>query len=201
MTKSIRSNFLSAISFIILQLINQQQCFSENNLSIQTTENVRPTFYTNVVVENAPFTAVEVENPTLYDTLTQEEINMLEVTIQNEVGAFSVEYKTLIAELIYNRLISDEFPNTVEEVLFQTGQFQGINQWYYSGIFADEDTKQVIKEVFTSENPSHECTYYYNPELSSYEAIMWFEYSGDVNYEFSFSESDWGIEYETRFFK
>ena len=48
-----------------------------------------------------PETVVEIEEePTYYDTLTAEEINMIEVTVQHEVGKLSPQYKRLIAELI-----------------------------------------------------------------------------------------------------
>lgn len=142
-----------------------------------------------------------VTEATLYDTLTDHEILLLETTIQHEVGNFSREYKTYVAEIIYNRLVSEDFPDTVYEVLFQEGQFQDIAIWSNSGIIPDEETKSVVKEVFSSEKPSHSCTFYYNPELSDYKAMLWFEYSGDVEYVFSHTETNWGIDYETRFFK
>ena len=124
------------------------------------------------------------ESITLYDTLSENEIAMIEITIQHEVGNFSKEYKTYVAELIRNRLISEDFPNTVTEVLFQKSQFQGISNWLYSGITPDEETKEVVKEVFSAEGTSHSATYYYNPELSEYDSLVWFEYSGDVEYIF-----------------
>lgn len=163
-----------------------------------------------VEVDMSPFETMPVPNLeiigdceptyTLYDRLTPEEINLIEVTIQHEVGNFSKQYKTYVAELIYNRLISDRFPSTIREVLFQKGQFQGIEKWYYSGIEPDNETKEVVKEVFSSETPSHNCIGYYNPALSEYESIVWFEYSGDVQFVFEYTEESWGIEYTTRFF-
>ncbi len=142
-----------------------------------------------------------VTKTTLYDTLTMHEIKLLETTIQHEVGNFSKEYKTYVAELIYNRLVSKDFPDTIHDVLFQKGQFQDITFWSNSGIIPDEETKAVVKEVFSSEEPSHNCTFYYNPELSDYESIVWFEYSGDIEYVFSYKETSWGADYETRFFR
>lgn len=138
---------------------------------------------------------------TLYDTFTTEEINMLEVTIQHELGGLSKEYKKLIAEIIYNRLVSDEFPDNVEDVLFQEGQFSGISQWYSPRYEIDSETKAVVKEVFSKNETSHRALYYYNPDLSSYQAVLWFEYSGDVTFLFEYSETSWGITYTTRFFK
>jgi ribosomal protein S16 len=141
-----------------------------------------------------------IEPVTLYDTLSENEIMMIEITVQHEVGNFSKEYKTYVAELIRNRLISEDFPNTVTEILFQKGQFQGISNWLYSGITPDEETKEVVEKVFSAENTSHSATYYYNPELSEYDSLVWFEYSGDVEYLFEYSEDSWGTTYTTRFF-
>lgn len=145
-------------------------------------------------------TESDFESVSLYDTLTDNEISMIEIVIQHEVGNFSKEYKTYVAELIRNRLISEDFPNTITDVLFQKGQFQGISSWLYSGIVPDEETKAVVKEVFSAESTSHEATFYYNPALSEYESVMWFEYSGDVEFVFEHTETNWGIEYTTRFF-
>lgn len=141
-----------------------------------------------------------IEPVTLYDTLSENEIMMIEITIQHEVGNFSKEYKTYVAELIRNRLASEDFPDTITEVLFQKDQFQGISNWLYSGIIPDEETKKVVKEVFSAEDTSHSATYYYNPDLSEYDSLIWFEYSGDVEYLFEYSEDSWGTTYTTRFF-
>lgn len=148
--------------------------------------------------ENKNYTTIEPV--TLYDTLSENEIMMIEITIQHEVGNFSKEYKTYVAELIRNRLVSENFPDTVTEVLFQKGQFQGISNWLYSGIIPDEETKEVVKEVFSAEDTSHSATYYYNPKLSEYDSLVWFEYSGNVEYLFEYSEDSWGTTYTTRFF-
>lgn len=139
-------------------------------------------------------------NNTFYDTLADWEIQMVEMTIQHEVGNFSKEYKTYVAELIYNRILSDNFPDTITDVLFQPGQFQGISNWLYSGIVPDKETKEVVKAVFSQDSTSHPATFYYNPALSEYDSIVWFEYSGDVELVFEYTENNWGTDYTTRFF-
>lgn len=143
---------------------------------------------------------VETKEPTYYDTLTAEEINMIEVTVQHEVGKLSPQYKRLIAELIYNRLLSEHYPNDVKEMLFQKNQFTGINRWYYPSFPVDDETKEIVKEVFSKENTPHNATAYYNPELSDPKAVEWFETSEYMTYLFSHSEESYGITYTTRFF-
>ncbi len=151
--------------------------------------------------ERVQFVELPQKPITIYDTLTDKEKNLIEVTVQHEVGSFSDNYKTLIAELIYNRLISDEFPDNITDILYQENQFCGIEYWYAPNFEVDENTKQIVKEVFLKEETSHSALYYYNPDLSDYKAIIWFECSGDVEFLFEYTEEDWGIEYTTRFFK
>ena len=139
----------------------------------------------------------EEEICTLYTSLTKEEIELIELTVQHEVGNFSKDYKKLIAAIIRNRLESDSFPNTISEVILAEGQFSNGD---YAEVNVDIETQEAVEEVFSMEESPHLATYYYNPELSSYSSIYWFEYSGDIEYLFSYSEEDWGIIYTTRFF-
>ena len=178
----------------------RKQTLNKQQEDVSETEILNTATIIHITMDTKPFGKNEIIEPTLYETLSDEEIYLLEVTIQHEVGNFSKEYKRLVAELIYNRYLSEDFPNTITGVLFQKGQFQGIQQWAYSGIIIDDETKEVIKDVFSKDLTSHPATFYYNPNLSTYNAIIWFEYSGDVQYVFTHAETSWGIEYETRFF-
>lgn len=205
-----RAVVISGIAILIVLLIASSVSYKTKQDLIPAQKT--PLLTTDETIEavseettTVDLTAIEaneaVPKETLYDTLTDHEILLLETTIQHEVGNFSRKYKTYVAEIIYNRLVSEDFPDTIYEVLFQEGQFQGIAFWSNSGIIPDEETKSVVIEVFSKENPSHNCTFYYNPELSDYESMAWFEYSGDVEYVFSHTETNWGVNYETRFFK
>ena len=149
--------------------------------------------------QNMIYIQEELEKePTLYDLLTQEEIELIELTVQHEVGNFSKDYKKLIAAIIRNRFEADIFPNTITEVIFAKGQFSDGN---YYGVIVDEEIKEAVQEIFSMEESPHAATYYYNPELSSQSSIYWFEYSGDINYLFSYTEENWGVTYTTRFFR
>lgn len=145
-----------------------------------------------------PLIEIEEEQITIYDTLSEKEIYLIELTVQHEVGAFSPTYKELIANVILNRFLSSAFPDTIEEVILQEGQFTDGN---YDGVEIDEATKEAVKKVFSLEEPIHDATFYYNPDYSSNASIQWFEYSGDVEYLFTYSEDMWGSSWRARFFK
>lgn len=169
--------------------------------SVSDSQYVKFVNINQIEFPRVQFVEIPEQPLTLYDTFTDEEINLVEVTVQHEVGNFSDDYKTLIAELIYNRLVSEDFPDTVKEVLFQEKQFCGIERWYSPDFEVDDTTKSVVEEVFSKDDTQHNATYYYNPELSDYDSVVWFEYSGDVEFLFEHTEKSWGVDYTTRFFK
>lgn len=168
---------------------------------INSNENLKVLNINEIEFPRVQFVPIPEKPHTLYNTLTDKEINLIEVTVQHEVGNFSDDYKTLIAELIYNRLVSDEFPDNITDILYQENQFCGIEYWYDPNYEVDINTKNIVEEVFSKNETSHNATYYYNPELSDCESVIWFEYSGDVEYLFEHTEESWGVKYTTRFFK
>ena len=181
----------------------QEKTCSDNLILIQPQEEKEELslYNSSFSSQNIAYLQEEVEQEeeicTLYTSLTKEEIELIELTVQHEVGNFSKDYKKLIAAIIRNRLESDSFPNTISEVILAKGQFSNGD---YVGVNIDIETQEAVEEVFSMEESPHLATYYYNPELSSYSSIYWFEYSGDIEYLFSYSEEDWGIVYTTRFF-
>ena len=183
----------------------QEKTCSDNLILIQPQEEKEELslYNSSFSSQNIVYFQEEVEQEqeeeicTLYTSLTKEEIELIELTVQHEVGNFSKDYKKLIAAIIRNRLESDSFPNTISEVILAKGQFSNGD---YVGVNVDIETQEAVEEVFSMEESPHLATYYYNPELSSYSSIYWFEYSGDIEYLFSYSEEDWGIVYTTRFF-
>ena len=181
----------------------QEKICSDNLILIQPQEEKEELslYNSSFSSQNIAYLQEEVEQEeeicTLYTSLTKEEIELIELTVQHEVGNFSKDYKKLIAAIIRNRLESDSFPNTISEIILAKGQFSNGD---YAGVNVDIETQEAVEEVFSMEESPHLATYYYNPELSSYSSIYWFEYSGDIEYLFSYSEEDWGIVYTTRFF-
>lgn len=97
---------------------------------INSNENLKVLNINEIEFPRVQFVPIPEKPHTLYNTLTDKEINLIEVTVQHEVGNFSDDYKTLIAELIYNRLVSDEFPDNITDILYQENQFCGIEYWY-----------------------------------------------------------------------
>lgn len=57
------------------------------------------------------------------NSITQAEIDMLASITYLEAGNQSMAGRRAVVEVILNRVMSEEFPDTIEEVLYQKGQF------------------------------------------------------------------------------
>lgn len=58
-----------------------------------------------------------------YLPYTEDEINLMARVVMSEGSILSMDAKEMIAQTIINRVNSDDFPNTIEEVIFQPNQF------------------------------------------------------------------------------
>lgn len=81
------------------------------------------------------------ENPFLFDaslpelqenryegyTLPDENIYMLAFFVWAEAGKESLEVQQAVAEVVLNRLVSDRYPNTVRDVIYQTEFYRAVN--------------------------------------------------------------------------
>ena len=65
----------------------------------------------------------EIELTTETD-VTEDEIELLAKLITAEVGGADEEASYLCGSVVINRMNSEKFPNTLEEVIYQKGQYQ-----------------------------------------------------------------------------
>lgn len=100
------------------------------------------------VTENDTETGVSAENARtekiISDDLTNqiisyEDLSYLSKVIYAEAGSLwlSDEWKMSVGEVVLNRVASPEFPNTVREVIEQSGQYYGKNSRYFNGLKPD----------------------------------------------------------------
>lgn len=83
-------------------------------------------------------TPIETKEVTVYDSL-----EMLAKCVQAEAGNQGLLGKRLVVDVILNRVDSDRFPNTIEGVISQRGQF-AVYPGMMSKASPDEETYQAI---------------------------------------------------------
>jgi len=132
------------------------------------------------VIEEYPIFDEMIDPPeTVYDYYTDKEIEMIERIVEAEATGGSLEDKMDIANVIYNRLSSDEFPDTVEEVIFQKSngryQFSPIADKRYYKVKITEETKLAVELAFTEPDTTNGALYFCNlKDVRNKGVKMWF---------------------------
>lgn len=79
--------------------------------------------YTEVGEYGRPGVLAMNEDNDLAEEIYYDELELLAQLVEAEAGNQPFEGKCLVADVILNRVESDEFPDTISEVIFQEGQF------------------------------------------------------------------------------
>lgn len=80
-----------------------------------------------------------------------------------EAEGCNTQTKTLIIMCVLNRVWSDEFPNTIDEVIFQENQFSPIDNGRWDRVEPNEDCYEAVKIVMEAKyDYSGGATYFEN---------------------------------------
>lgn len=101
---------------------------------------------TGVVLDSSEPQAVEYQ--VQVDDYTEDELDLIARLIHAE-GNSSSESLEAIASVVYNRLVSNKFPDTVEGVVFQKSQFTVTrNREKFDSIEPSQAAKDAVQKVF-----------------------------------------------------
>lgn len=91
------------------------------------------------------------------------ELDLLAAIIHCEAGGESRTGKVAVGAVVLNRVNSSSFPNTITDVIYQSGQFSPVS----SGILArtlasgvDADCYEAAQAALNGENPVGDCLYF-----------------------------------------
>ncbi len=95
-----------------------------------------------------------------------EKLELLNI-VNLEAGGESIDGQRMVIEVIFNRVLSDKFPNTVHEVLSEKHQF---STWkYVNSVLYNEKQEQAFNEFLE------------NDELLPSKKYVYFDSRGGVN--------------------
>ncbi len=82
-----------------------------------------------------------------------DELMMISKIIYAEAGSAWLDdnWKMCVGEVVFNRVASPEFPNTIKEVLEQPGQYYGANSRYFNSLIPTERCVRVAMRLFNGE--------------------------------------------------
>lgn len=145
-------------------------------ISIFAHKNRQEEIYYEMPVRQSDGAEIEAEAEVC--TLTQddeEEIALLMKCVQAEAGNQGFRGKRLVAAVVLNRVASEKFPNTINEVVYQKGQFAVAWNGALNKAEVDEETMLACR-IELAHRSNEEILYFNNsPQVSGKFA---FKYGG-----------------------
>ena len=96
-----------------------------------------------------------------------------------EAGGEDEEGKLLVANVVLNRVASEEFPNTVTEVVFQqdngTTQFSPVRNGRYWAVKISEETVSAVERALQGEDISRGALYFAARKYADSDNMRWFD--------------------------
>ncbi|MCC3143899.1 cell wall hydrolase [Halanaerobium sp. Z-7514] len=95
----------------------------------------------------------------------EEEVHVLASIIHAEARGESYKGKVAVGAVVLNRVYDPAFPDTIKEVVYQSGQFTPVENDMINMAPNDESIKAAY-EAIEGNDPSQGSLYFYNPDKS-----------------------------------
>lgn len=99
--------------------------------------------------------------------ITDNERDLLERLVHAEAKGEPYEGKVAVAVVVLNRIDSNEFPDTVSEVINQDKQFTPVSNGKINKPAGESSKKAVEEALHTDRSLVTESLYFYNPETAT----------------------------------
>lgn len=113
--------------------------------------------------------------------LSNTDKNILLRIVEAEATGEDIKGKMLVANVILNRVKDDEFPSSVESVVFQKEygvyQFSPIKDGRYYKVSISEGTRQAVERVLNGEDESQGALYFMSRRQAASHNVRWFDSS------------------------
>lgn len=111
--------------------------------------------------------------------ISAEEYEMLLRIVEAEAGGEDEEGKILVANVVLNRVESDEFPDTIEGVIFQRNgkvtQFSPVADGRYYTVKISEETISAVNKALSGEDLSQGALYFAARSSADSDNMRWFD--------------------------
>lgn len=147
-----------ATLYLVTSNMEKVQVTNTNEEKESKVENAE-----SIEVEEYPFESSEYPTFTYSKDWDAEDSYLLARIAMAEAEGCNTQTKTLIIMCVLNRVWSDEFPDTIEEVIFQENQFSPIDNGRWDRVEPNEDCYEAVKVVMEAKyDYSGGATYFEN---------------------------------------
>jgi hypothetical protein len=101
-----------------------------------------------------------------------QELDLLARLITAEAGAEPYEGQVAVGAVVLNRIKSGNFPKTIQEVIYQDGQFSSLPK--LDGLQPSPEALRAAKDAIAGIDPSRMALYFYNPVTCKPEGLRFF---------------------------
>ena len=123
-----------------------------------------------IVVEEKPETPVEAAEEegevVMEAAVTDKEYDLLARAVYSEARGEPFQGQIAIAAVILNRVGHDNFPDTINDVIFEPSAFTAVQDGQF-WLTPDSTAYEAVEEALAGNDPSGGAIFYYNPATSS----------------------------------
>ncbi|MGG5759213.1 cell wall hydrolase [Bacillus toyonensis] len=173
MSKVAESQEMSLHTLVSLnpQINNIDRIFVGQTLHTDATGVEQETTKVNTDVNTSTGTNDEVITAL---NISGDDFDLLSRLVEAEAGIEPFEGKIAVANVILNRVESDQFPNTIEGVIYEAGQFQPVRNGHINKVPSEESKEAVRKALSVNRSLGGNSLYFYDPRYSDESAKRWF---------------------------
>ena len=111
--------------------------------------------------------------------VTQSEYENLLRIVEAEAGGEDIIGKMLVANVVLNRVEDEQFPNSINEVIFQSDngvtQFSPISDGRFYSVKVSQETVEAVNQVLQGEDNSQGALYFAARKAANEENMRWFD--------------------------
>lgn len=119
-----------------------------------------------------------LEKHWIYD-ITEEDYETLLRIVEAEAGGEDEDGKLLVANVVLNRVAHEKFPDTITEVVFQSGngttQFSPVASGRFYRVQISEETVAAVERALSGEDISQGALYFAARRYADADKMKWFD--------------------------
>ena len=137
-----------------------------SNPIMEQIEEIEPAVSTPTPSPTPSPTPTPEPEPTPYYDISEEDYEILYRIVEAEATGGTFEQKANVASCIFARIESDEWPDTVEGVVFQSGQFSPLTDGRYYSVTVTDETIEAVDYIVMN-GKEHDYIYFCSYGCSS----------------------------------
>ena len=111
--------------------------------------------------------------------ISNTDFNILSRIVEAEATDKDIKSKILVANVVLNRLKSEDFPDSIEGVVFQREngavQFSPTADGRYYSVNVTESSRESVERALTGEDYSEGALYFVERSIADPENVSWFD--------------------------